>query len=96
VQGADSLRKAFPDRCLTVFIAPPSIEELERRLRGRGTETEEAIQKRMKNAVLEMSKQPEFDVTFINDRLDETYSQLLKASTQFMDELEGDTWQRRP
>ena len=95
VQGADSLRTAFPSKCVTIFIAPPSLEELERRLRGRGTETEEAIRKRMANASQELAKQPDFDITLVNDQLDETYLKLIEAVTRFMDELEGGTWQKR-
>ncbi len=96
VQGADSLKKAYPDRCFTVFIAPPSIEELERRLRGRGTETEDAIQRRMANAVAELKRQNEFDLILVNDDLSRTYQQLHQAVTRFMDELEGGVWQKRP
>ncbi len=95
VQGADSLKALFPSSCVTIFIAPPSMDELERRLRGRGTETEDAVQKRMKNAAQEMSRQPDFDITLVNDQLDQTYLKLVDATTRFMDELEGGTWQKR-
>ena len=95
VQGADSLKDSFPAKCVTIFIAPPSIEELERRLRGRGTETEEAIQRRMKNAEQELSRQPDFDIILVNDQLDLTYLKLIEATTRFMDELEGGIWLKR-
>jgi guanylate kinase len=62
-----------------VFIAPPSEEELERRLRGRGTEKEESIQKRLARAKeeLEFSKTPDmFDKIIVNDHLDKAYAEL--------------------
>ena len=96
VQGAESLRTAFPDNCFTVFIAPPDLQVLEQRLRGRGTETEAAIQKRMENARFEMDHQEKFDFTLVNDDFQKT-SQLLESQvTQFMDRLEGGTWQKHP
>jgi len=88
VQGAESLRKAYPDRCFTVFIAPPSMEELERRLRGRGTETEEAIQRRLANATEEMKHQPKFDLVLVNDDIDRTFRELETAATRFMERIE--------
>lgn len=95
VQGAESLRNAYPDRCFTVFIAPPSMEVLEQRLRGRGTESEAAIQKRMSNARHEMSHQDRFDFAVVNDDFDKTYEKLEKEVVRFMDQLEGGTWQKR-
>ena len=96
VQGAESLRKAFPDISFTVFIAPPSIEELERRLRGRGTETEAAIQKRMANAKHEMDEKEKFDFILTNDRFEETYQKLEEVVVSFMNQLEECKWQKRP
>lgn len=88
VQGAESLRQVYGDRCYTVFIAPPSIEELERRLRGRGTDAEEAIQKRMKNALEEMKHQDRFDLVLVNDDYEQTFRKLKQEVTGFMDRLE--------
>jgi guanylate kinase len=88
VQGAASLRSVYPGRCFTIFIAPPSLEELERRLRGRGTETEEAIQKRMKNAINELKEKDHFDLVIVNDVYDQTYQSLETAVLKFMDDLE--------
>ncbi len=89
VQGAESLRKTFGSRCFTVFIAPPNLGVLEQRLRGRGTETEEVIQKRMKNALIEMAEQPKFDCTVVNDDFDLAYQNLESAVKNFMNQLEG-------
>ena len=61
VQGAASLKQAFPDRCLNIFVAPPSMEELESRLRNRNTDSEESIQRRLKNAREEMAQAANFD-----------------------------------
>ena len=83
------MRKAFGPRCFTVFIAPPSLGVLEQRLRGRGTETEEVIQKRMKNALLEMAEQPKFDCIVVNDVFDTAYQNLESAVESFMNQLEG-------
>jgi len=93
VQGTKSLRDAYPGRTLTVFIAPPSIEVLEQRLRGRGTETEDAIQKRMKNAISELARQGEFHRVILNDDFDRAYEELETGVIQFMDALEGGKWQ---
>lgn len=76
VQGAFQVRKCVPEAHL-VFIEPPSLEELERRLRGRGTEDEETIALRMKNAELEMSHKMEYDIRFVNDNLDECTDELV-------------------
>lgn len=89
VQGAESLRQAFGDRCFTVFIAPPNLGVLEQRLRGRGTESEDVIQKRMKNALVEMAEQPKFDCTVVNDAFDVAYQNLESAVLSFMNHLEG-------
>lgn len=76
VQGADSLKKSYGARCSTIFIAPPSIEILEARLRARGTDSEESIQRRMKNSREEMARAGEFDHQLTNDDLDGTYLRL--------------------
>ena len=94
VQGAESLRKTFPDHCFTVFVAPPSIEVLEQRLRGRGTENEAAIQKRMSNAREEMSHLEKFDFVIVNDHFNEAFENLEKEVVSFMDQLESGVWQK--
>ncbi len=76
VQGADSLRKAFPTECYTIFISPPDMATLEKRLRSRGTDSEETIQKRLKNAAGEMAQAHLFHKVIINDNLDRAYSEL--------------------
>lgn len=69
VQGAFQIRDKIPEAHL-VFIEPPSMEVLEQRLRGRGTEDEETIKRRLKAAELELSRKMEYDITLVNDNLD--------------------------
>lgn len=69
VQGGLNVRRAVPDAVL-VFIEPPSAEELERRLRGRGTEDEESIERRLAGARAEMGQADRYDVRIVNDDLD--------------------------
>ena len=60
-----------------VFIEPPSLEELERRLRGRGTETDDVVDMRMRTALVELSQKMEYDYQLVNDDLDEATRQLV-------------------
>lgn len=71
VKGAIHVRKQFAKECLSIFIQPPSVEALEQRLKGRGTESPEAIQTRLNKAKYELSFQPHFDQTVINDQLED-------------------------
>lgn len=70
VKGALNVKHIYGDRCLTVFIEPPSVEELRRRLENRGTETPEVIDTRVGRAEYEISFAPDFDVTVVNDDLE--------------------------
>jgi guanylate kinase len=74
-QGARQVREAMPD-CITVFILPPSREELERRLRSRGTDTEAVIERRLRDALTDMSHWDEFDYVIFNDDLDQAVADL--------------------
>lgn len=75
VQGAFQLRGHFPDG-LYVFILPPSLSVLEARLRGRGTDSEEQISRRMRNALGELRQAHRFDYLVVNDSLDAAYEAL--------------------
>ncbi len=68
LEGARQVRGSFPE-ALQIFVAPPSFEELERRIRGRATDSEEAIAQRLFRANEELSSQNEFDAIVINDDL---------------------------
>lgn len=76
VQGGFQVREKFPQAKL-VFIAPPSIEELEARLRGRATDSEEVIVTRLANAAGEMEASKDYDVVIVNDDLNEATNELL-------------------
>jgi len=69
VQGARQVKAAEP-QAFMVFITPPSLQELERRLRTRATETDEQIRRRLAKASDELAAEPEFDVTVVNDDLE--------------------------
>lgn len=70
VKGALNVKKRFGSDAMTIFILPPSKEELERRLRGRATDSEETIAKRLEKADFELSFAPRFDRQIVNDTLD--------------------------
>jgi guanylate kinase len=70
VKGGINLKKIFGDKAISIFVAPPSIEELSRRLHGRGDTSEDMILKRLAKAELEMQDAPHFDRIIINDDLD--------------------------
>jgi len=76
LQGARQVRDAMPDARL-VFLAPPSVDELKRRLRGRGTESEETIRRRMEHADDELRAEPEFDLTVVNDSIERAAAELV-------------------
>src|SRR5439155_27144742 len=76
LQGARQVRAAVPDAQL-VFLAPPSFDELARRLTGRGTEDPETVKRRLEHAAEEMAAQPEFDVTIVNDSVERAAAELV-------------------
>jgi guanylate kinase len=74
-QGAAQIRAALPE-CISIFILPPSRPELERRLRGRGTDSEEVIQRRLRDAASDMTHWREFDHVVVNDDFSQALVQL--------------------
>ena len=74
-QGARQIRSALPE-CCSIFILPPSRAELERRLRGRGTDTEEVIVRRLGEAAEDMGHWREFDYVVVNDSFDRALDEL--------------------
>ena len=76
VKGGINLKRILGDRATSVFICPPSIEELTRRLRGRGDTSEEMIQKRVAKAAIEMEDAEQFDVQLVNNNLEEALRNL--------------------
>lgn len=73
VKGGVKLKKYFGDDALAVFVKVPSMKELEERLRSRGTDSEESIERRLEKMEFEMNFEHEFDVTLVNDRLEESF-----------------------
>ena len=71
VLGGMRLKQYFGSKALSIFVMPPSIEVLEQRLRIRNTETEEAIQKRLSRSSLELQHSPKFDITVVNNILEQ-------------------------
>ena len=74
-QGASQVRKRFPE-AISIFIVPPSIEALEHRLGGRGQDNEDVIQRRMRDAVNELSHYAEYDYLVMNDSFEQALSEL--------------------
>ncbi len=75
LEGARQIRKSFPE-ALQIFLAPPNLTELEKRIRGRGTETEEAIQDRLAIANNELTAIEEFDAVVINENIDKAFREI--------------------
>ena len=76
VKGGVNLKKYFGDAALSVLIVPPSMEVLEKRLRGRGTDSEEAIRERLDKAASELEfAAGKFDRDLVNDKLEETFAE---------------------
>ena len=78
VEGAEQIRKKFPD-ALSIFLMPPSKSELEKRIRKRGTENEDSINKRLERASFEIDSAKNFDHIITNVDLDETVETILKV-----------------
>nr|WP_283133719.1 guanylate kinase [Rhizohabitans arisaemae] len=76
IQGARQVRASMPE-ALLVFLAPPSWEELEARLRGRGTEPEDVIRRRLEAGRVEMAAEKEFDVTLVNHSVRQVCGELI-------------------
>lgn len=77
VQGFRQVKSKVPD-AVAVFLAPPSLEELERRLRNRGTETEESINRRLTAAVTELAQKDDFDYIVVNDMVDRAAREIIE------------------
>ncbi len=84
VKGAMNVKRAFPDDSFVVFIRPPSFEELERRLRKRGSESEGSFRDRMTRARHELQFADRFDAVVINEDLDQAASETLALVRSFL------------
>ncbi|MBQ5593833.1 MAG: guanylate kinase [Bacteroidales bacterium] len=83
VKGGVNLKKLYGDNAVAVFIQPPSVEELRNRLIGRGTDSAEAIERRVAKAEEELTYASKFDIVLINDKLDEAFLTAEKIVEEF-------------
>lgn len=83
VHGAMNIKKAFGEQALSIFIQPPSIEELRSRLVGRATDEADVIEQRIARAEYELSFAPKFDTVIINDNLETALQDALKKIKEF-------------
>ena len=84
VKGGLNLKKLYGNDALAVFVKPPDIDTLEKRLRNRKTEPEEKLKERIKKAVEELTYEPRFDATIINDKLEDAYLKAEQLVNQFI------------
>lgn len=86
VVGGCNIKKFYGDRALSVFIQPPSVEELRRRLEGRGTDAPEVIESRIAKAEFELSFAPQFDRIIVNDNLETAKAETLAIIREFLNQ----------
>ena len=84
VKGGVNIKKHYGKKALSLFIQPPSIEELRCRLEGRGTDTQEAIEQRLAKAEYELTFAPQFDRVIINDDLETAKQETLQIVNDFL------------
>lgn len=86
VKGGVNIKKYFGDEAMSLFIQPPSIEELRRRLIGRATDSMEKIEERLAKAEYEMTFAPQFDHVVVNDDLDQAEAEALRIVQEFLEQ----------
>lgn len=84
VKGGINIKHFYGDRAMSLFIQPPSVAELRRRLEGRGTDTPEAIENRLAKAEYEMTFAPQFDHIVVNDDLEQAKAETLHLMQSFL------------
>ena len=84
VKGGVNIKKYYGDEALSLFIQPPSVEELRRRLEGRGTDTAEAIEQRLAKAEYELTFASQFDKIIVNDDLEKAKQEALRIVKDFL------------
>ena len=84
VKGGINIQQIYPENSLSLFIEPPSLEELRRRLEARGTETPESLQARIKKASYELSLKNKFDRIIINDKLERACNEAESVVRSFL------------
>lgn len=86
VKGGCNIKEHYGSHAMSVFIQPPSVDELRRRLLSRGTDSAEAIEERVAKAAYELTFAPRFDHVVINDNLEEAKAEVLRLVAQFVKE----------
>ena len=86
VVGGCNIKQFYGDRALSVFIQPPSIEELRHRLEGRSTDAPEVIESRLAKAAYELTFAPKFDRVIINDDLEKAKAEALQVISDFLND----------
>ena len=84
VKGGINIKHFYGQRAMSIFIQPPSVEELRRRLQLRGTDTPEAIENRLAKAEYELTFAPQFDHVVVNDNLNEAKAETLRIVSSFL------------
>ena len=84
VMGGIRLKEIFGEDAMSIFVMPPSIEEMRRRLEGRGTDAPEVIEKRIAKASFELTKAPEFDKQIVNDDLEVAVAEVAEIVKNFI------------
>jgi guanylate kinase len=84
VKGGMNIKKFYGKRALSIFIQPPSLEELRRRLEGRGTDSAEVIEERLSRAEFELSQAESFDCVVVNDNLEKAVAEVQKLVKDFL------------
>ena len=85
-QGGCNIKKFYGERALSVFIQPPSVEELRKRLNGRGTDAPEVIESRVAKAEFELGFAKQFDVVIVNDNLETAEAEALQVIRNFINQ----------
>lgn len=84
VKGGCNIKKMYGDRALSIFVQPPSVEELRRRLTGRATDAPEVIEQRLARSEYELTFADKFDVVIVNDNLATAEQETLKVIKEFL------------
>jgi len=86
VKGGVNIKRYYGDEAMSLFVQPPSVDELRRRLIGRATDTPEAIEERLAKAKYELTFAPEFDRVVVNDDLETAQQEALQIVSDFLDD----------
>lgn len=86
VKGGVNVKQMYPDQSLAIFIEPPSIDALRARLTGRGTESADTLAQRLGRAEFELTMASQFDLTVVNDRLDDAVKATESAIIDFLEQ----------